>query len=311
MTMIKDLGEALATEPHSPSGLRHRVLSSTRPGTATVGRRSWLGRRGLVPVTAFAAVLLAATLVVYGRGGPVEPVDASADAPRLLLAAAETALAGPDLAPRPDQFVYVESVGSTMVEEYTGGLRDRLRLTGHHQESHERQVWWSVDGTRDGLVRLRPRGSDGVWEDLSLTAPQPPAAPAGLPEDAAGMREYLYRNSHGANPADQQAFITLGDLIKESYVPPRVLAAAFQAAAEIPGVEVVPHAVDAAGRPGVAVAREDDGLRAELIFDATTYRFLGARTIVVGRFEYLPRGTVRHASAVLRLAVVDQAGQHP
>ncbi|WP_331715291.1 CU044_5270 family protein [Micromonospora viridifaciens] len=312
MMMIKDLGEGLAPEPHSPSGLRHRVLSSTRPGTATVGRRRRLGRRGLVPVAAFAAVVLAATLVVYGRGGPVEPVDASADAPRLLLAAAETALDGPDLAPRPDQFVYVESAGSSVVTEYTGGLRDRLRLTGQHQESHERQVWLSADGTHDGLVRLRPRGSDGAWEDLPVSAPEmAPAAPVGLPEDAAGMREYLYRNSHGANPPDQQAFITLGDLIKESYLPPRVLAAAFQAASGIPGVEVVPNVVDAAGRPGVAVAREDDGLREELIFDARNHRFLGARSVVVGRFEELPRGTVRYASAVLRLSVVDQVGQRP
>ncbi|MEU8260461.1 CU044_5270 family protein [Micromonospora sp. NPDC048999] len=311
MTMIKDLGESLAREPQAPGGLRHRVLSSTRPGTATVRRPRRLGRRGLVPVAAFAAVLLAATLVVYGRGGAVEPVDASADAPRLLLAAAEAALDGPDLAPRPDQLVYVESVDSALVTEYTGGLRDRLRLTGHHRESNERQAWWSVDGTRDGLVRLRPQGSGGAWEDLPLTAPQPPAYLAGLPEDAAGMREYLYRNSHGANPRHEQAFITIGDLIRESYLPPRVLAAAFQAAAGIPGVEVVPNVADAAGRPGVAVAREDHGIRHELIFDAKTYRFLGERSIVVGRFEEQPRGTVRYASAVVRLAVVDQISQHP
>ncbi|SCL45534.1 hypothetical protein GA0070604_1008 [Micromonospora eburnea] len=310
--MIKDLGEALAPVPHSPSGLRHRVLTSAGSGAATVGRSRRLGQRGLVPVAAFAAAVLAATLVVYGRGGPVEPVDASADAPRLLLAAAETALDGPDLAPRPDQFVYVESVDSGAVQEYTGGLRGRLWPTGQHQESHERQVWLSADGTQDGLVRLRPRGSDGAWEDLPLPAPQAaPAAPAGLPEDVAGMREYLYRNSHGANPRHQQAFITVGDLIRESYLPPRVLAAAFQAAAGIPGVAVVPHVVDAAGRSGVAVAREDDGIRQELIFDAKTYRFLGERSVVVSRFDNQPKGTVRSASAVLRLAVVDRAGQHP
>lgn len=40
----------------------------------------------------------------------------------------------------------------------------------------------------------------------------------GLPSSARAMLAYLYRNSHGQNPAAVQAFITAGDLIRESYV---------------------------------------------------------------------------------------------
>jgi hypothetical protein len=275
--------------------------------------------------TTVAAIALVAAAVIGGRGGPVEPVDSHAT--RLLRAAAQTALERPALTPKPDQFVYVESVDSSAVSDYHGGwsgkLRDKLHLTGTHQEAHERQAWLSVDGTHDGLVRLRPHGSAGEWEQLPLRAcgagmppdgtcwPQPAAHVNDLPTDVAGMRDYLYRNSHGSNPRDQQAFITVGDLIREAYLPPQALAAIFEAAAQIPGVRVVPGVTDAAGRSGIAVARDDRAVRQELIFDPKTYQFLGERSIVVGHFEGQPRGTVIHLSALLRVAIVDRIGQHP
>jgi hypothetical protein len=318
MTMVKDLGEALAPAPRSPDALRQRVLDATAaPGRPAPMRTRLRGRRLLLPAmaTAAAVIVLVAIGVIVGRGGPVEPVDPNADTAGLLRAAAQTALNSPTLTPRPNQFVYVESVDSSVVTEYTEGwqgkVREKLRLTGSHQEARDRQAWWSVDGTRDGLVRLRPRGSAGNWEDLPLQAPQPAAYVNDLPTDTAGMRDYLYRNSHGANAPDQQAFITVGDLIQEAYLPPQALAAMFRAAAQIPGVRVVPRVTDAAGRPGIAVAREDSGLRQELIFDPKTYRYLGERSIVVGHFEGQPKGTVMYHSAVLSVAIVDQIGQHP
>ncbi len=65
---------------------------------------------------------------------------------------------------------------------------------------------------------------------------------------------------HGPGPA-AEAFTTIGDLLGESIAPPEVSAALYRAAALIPGVTVVPDAVDAAGRHGVAVAFDGSGTR--------------------------------------------------
>lgn len=51
----------------------------------------------------------------------------------------------------------------------------------------------------------------------------------------------------------QEAFITIGDLLRNTIAPPRVAAALYRAAALIPGVTLIPDATDAIGRPGVAV----------------------------------------------------------
>jgi hypothetical protein len=69
---------------------------------------------------------------------------------------------------------------------------------------------------------------------------------------------------------DDQAWTDISDLLKTTLTPPKLTAALFQVAATIPGATVVPHARDAAGQAGIAVARltqastEDD----ELIFTA-------------------------------------------
>jgi hypothetical protein len=109
--------------------------------------------------------------------------------------------------------------------------------------------------------------------------------------------------------------------------------AAFLAAGRIGGVQVRRDVADAAGRVGVAVTRTEAGVRQELVFDRTTYRYLGhniigaefdlARAKVVrspdignGTVELRPGsnpkpGEVIYQSAPLRIAVVDRAGQRP
>ena len=78
-----------------------------------------------------------------------------------------------------------------------------------------------------------------------------------------------------------------------------------QAAALIPGVTVVPDAIEAACRHGVAVAYTFRGIRTEWIFSNNTFRYLRARGVNVAT------GASAGVSAVLRRAFVDQAGQIP
>lgn len=119
------------------------------------------------------------------------------------------------------------------------------------------------------------------------------------------------------NSPDQEAFTTIGDLLGESYPPAGLYAALFRTAAKIPGVVVVNDAVDAVGRPGVAVARLDEtsGQREEWIFDKKTHVFLGERSVQVkgasGDDGLIKPGTVVFTSAVVNRAVVDGVRQTP
>jgi hypothetical protein len=125
------------------------------------------------------------------------------------------------------------------------------------------------------------------------------------------MLRYLYQHRAGQNPPDQQAFITAGDLIRESYIPPAALAAVFRATAHIPGVTVARGAVTADGKRGIAVQRIFNGISQQLIFDPASYAFIGEREEVISATGGLRPGTIMDSTAVLRVAIVDRAGQLP
>ena len=105
-----------------------------------------------------------------------------------------------------------------------------------------------------------------------------------LPTNPHALLAMIYRieRGHGPGPA-QEAFVTIGDLLRNTIAPPKVAAALYRAAALIPGVTLVPDATDAIGRHGVAVARigpgVDGGVREELIFSRATLQLIGERTV--------------------------------
>jgi len=231
--------------------------------------------------------------------------SSSPAATQMLLAAASTALTAPKVAVRGDQFVFVESLVARAGTSVEGGKATTTVVPAR------RQVWLSASGERPGLLRERP-ASGGAWDSTPLDGPNAtPAYRADVPTDVDAALKFLYANSHGGNPADQQAFITVGDLIRESYLKAESLSAVFAATAKIPGVTLVDDVSDAAGRRGVAVSRTHDGIRHELIFDKTTSAFLGERQIVVKDLPHLANGTVLDSTAVLRTAIVERPGQTP
>ncbi|MGI5153815.1 hypothetical protein [Microbispora sp. CA-102843] len=71
----------------------------------------------------------------------------------------------------------------------------------------------------------------------------------------------------------------VGTFVRESVFRPSLTAALFRIAAGVDGITMVPDAVDAAGRHGVGVTMKEDYTQTELIFDKSTYRYLGERTV--------------------------------
>ncbi|MEV8516516.1 CU044_5270 family protein [Dactylosporangium sp. NPDC051484] len=211
---------------------------------------------------------------------------------------------------RDDQFEFVETYGSYM--NYTTGPDGKT--TAALGKPHRRQIWKSVNGGPGGLLR-DPDGSDDVPNIISggesLNAPSFRYLTT-LPTNPDLLLAKIYLKTFGAGTSPQQeAFVTIGDLMRESVVPAKLARTLYEAAARIPGVTVIDDSVDALGRHGIAVAHTDGGNRTEWIFDRTTLRFLGVRGVAVEAGDWGPAGTVTASTAVVARAIVDKAGQTP
>ncbi|MCX4685799.1 CU044_5270 family protein [Kitasatospora purpeofusca] len=244
---------------------------------------------------------------------------------QLLTQAADTAAGKPDPKPGKNQFVYVDSLVSFAGTNANGET--------HVDKAHRRQIWLSVDGSQRGLLkeegkfgkgeaaakegdkRPAPSPDGGLW--LDPTKKPSIGAPtynylAGLPTDPDALLKKIYAETKGqGRTPDQEAFATIGDLLREQIAPPAVSAALYRAAAKIPGVTAVEDSVDASGRHGVAVAHVDSGVRTEWIFDPKTHEFLGEREVVVAEGDFGKPGTVIGHTAVLGRSITDKPGDEP
>ncbi|HEY3501828.1 MAG TPA: CU044_5270 family protein [Actinocatenispora sp.] len=231
-------------------------------------------------------------------------------APQLLGKVALASAAGHTVPARADQYVYVRSTVAFASYPEGGGGKAKV------DRPHQRQVWLSVDGTHPG--RLTERGENTTLDPVPTPTVHMPtyAYLRTLPTDPDHLLALVHAD-YDATPSgpgrDAEAFVAIGDLLRESLVPPTLAAGLYRAAAKIPGVTVVRTATDAAGRTGVAVAMADPkaGSRTEWIFDRGTLGFLGERTVQVASGDAFPPGTVTGSSAVTDRAVVDRPGRLP
>ncbi|MFE4688940.1 CU044_5270 family protein [Streptomyces sp. NPDC056749] len=226
-----------------------------------------------------------------------------------------------------DQFVYVRTLGTGNEGEMGGPVK----LT----EPSEREVWMTQETgpvIDEGLIH-----QDGSYIPLVVGVPDgetPVGYPAGLnrptytwlaslPTDPDVLLRRLTteitrdQDSRDTPAGDrdeaQDAFDAIGELLRETVMPPKTAAALYKAAARIPGVTVDPDAVDAAGRHGIGVARDDvrAGWRTAWIFDSATLGYLGERTYLSRDTSMGRKGTLIGASAVLERAVVDALRERP
>ncbi|MCX5613582.1 CU044_5270 family protein [Streptomyces sp. NBC_00047] len=238
---------------------------------------------------------------------------------RISLAAAEV----PQQGIKPGQYIYIES---QTADTFLKTVGDKTTLASY--ELHRRQIWASPDGTKgwliDPAVNDSPEGETlSLPDELGNTRVAGLNAPsydylAKLTADPDELLAKIYKETEGmGNSPEQQAFTTIGDLLGESYPPAALYPALFRAAAKIPGVVVVQDAVDAVGRPGVAVARldENSGQREEWIFERNTHVFLGKRTVQVnenrGQQALIKPGTITFTSAITNRAIVDGIKRTP
>ncbi|MFJ6757526.1 CU044_5270 family protein [Streptomyces sp. NPDC091273] len=327
-----------------PMAQFHEDLRDAAPVPATRSRNPFLRAAVLVPAAAFAlAGALAAGFLSYADRGTADgPGSTIATGPALttrigtadsqgtpqlldrisLAAASSSSSSSPGPVVRADQFVYI---GSRTATTYVKTVGDKSTLVS--EELHMRHQWNSPDGAKGWLIEPGNTGPEGLTLEGTDEKGQTPTPSlnspshdylAGLPTDPAVLLRRIYEETRGhGNSPDQQAFTTIGDLLRGSHPPAGLTAALYKAAAKIPGVVTVDDAVDAAGRHGLAVARLDEqsGQREEWIFDSQTLAFLGERTVQVqgesGEQGLIKPGTVVFTNAVMTRAVVDRIKEMP
>lgn len=250
----------------------------------------------MIAAAALAVAIVVPIALPGGGTGGAEPAAAAL----LHHVALRAAQQPPEPVPGPGQFLYTRSESfSTHVYVVGDGT------TFLFEQPSTREIWIAPDGSGrllafSGAVTFptewdrttwEAAGSPDLYENLTedeLFEPGGLYSPdySDLPTDPEELLELIERREVIGGPSgDWETFAIIGDLLRETSLQPKVRAALYQIAAELPGVELVGRVVDGAGRPGVAVAyanwNSDAPSRHELIFDPTTAELLGENEVLV------------------------------
>ncbi|GAB3960718.1 hypothetical protein GCM10029978_010820 [Actinoallomurus acanthiterrae] len=198
---------------------------------------------------------------------------------------------------RPHQWSYVKTM-----------MRDR------DGERPVTESWIRMDGKRAPGVHRLPAPSAMVLAELP---DRPDAALARLYTEVDRLKKLppdrdratVYESGIANAPRDRAVFRLAELLLQDYYVPPRVQATLYGALSRVPGVGVLPDAMDAADRHGVALSVVAGALRTELILDRRTYRYLGTRDVFIGDGTARPtRPRTLFWTAQLSAALVERSG---
>jgi hypothetical protein len=312
---LQILKEHLMVEYRLAAG-NDRPAHSTSP--IRPARSSGRPRRRLLAAVGAGGLLAAAgatALVLVLSAG--QPAPASPAAMRLLAEVAVAAGQQPAPPVSNSEFMYIKSEVAFAMYVDGGG-------TGTMQPLHERQIWLPVANICDyGLLieegqRTSLAPGDGLGPPAGTNCgPGNLGDPTyrllqSLPTDPRALlhRIEAFDQANDIGQAlgpDAQAFVSIGEMIRETIVPPAAAAALYRAAALIPGVTFIGHVTNADGRPGVAIAWTGRGDRYEWIFDPVTLQFTGERDFDVSTGKPVVTGD----TAILQRAFVGKAGQVP
>jgi hypothetical protein len=182
--------------------------------------------------------------------------------------------------PRPDQYIYAETEGPHGSSKY--------------------QIWQSTDGTRPGLVE--PAGQIAAIPLPACTVAQTESGRCSLaagylpqmPTSRNALFAFLVKIGYataGPSPKAIPNWATndlgkdVASLLQDEYLSPAQQASLFELMAHADGIRLFRHAVDALGRSGVGVAWRYEGTTYELVFNPSTYAYLGYGTVTHGRSQ--------------------------
>ncbi|QKV80331.1 CU044_5270 family protein [Amycolatopsis sp. Hca4] len=166
-------------------------------------------------------------------------------------------------------------------------------------------------------TQVYPNPNGDPKEQLPVAQPKEPGVDhptlswvASLPTDPERLLA-VFRAAAGTSTkhdADYLTFKTAAGFAAraDALLTPAVRTALYRAIALLPGIERVPGQVDLTGRAGVAIGRNGEGFRSEIILDPVTSRVIGTRMVATGGADW-PAGTVIAWSSTDQV-VVDAVG---
>ncbi len=256
-------------------------------------------------VLAAAAALAIATVVAihpWSQGQPT--VEAAPAVVTLLDHAAAAASTMP--VPRSGQFIYVAVYGHYAQFNSDGPV---TILPNQH-----RQDWTSADGSKEGQYVI-DSGTPMPLDPFPAGRLDAPTYKylATLPTEPGALFGVLKANAHSDLPANEEEFSLVGGIADEVIVPPKLAAGLFGATKQIDGVFVAGRTTDALGRPVIALAQiqKNTGIEMEVLFDPTTYVYMGAKEIATKTVEGMTKGQVIGDVAVEKAGLVDNLGDVP
>ncbi|KOV74869.1 hypothetical protein ADL00_00865 [Streptomyces sp. AS58] len=247
------------------------------------GRRGF--RLGALPVGLAAAVVGAVVVAGLDTGQETPRTDEEAV---VMLNRIATVAAAQEATPvRDDQYVFTQVQGTQQIMD-------------DGEDVFRRSNWHSADGNRRGLARITvlsgPSG-EGT-RDMSLAA-DPNATSyrelQALPTDPDQLYDMVWKQTEGQGPTHEEAALEhIGSMLPGATLLPQLDAALYRAAARIPGVTLVQHAEDAAGREGIGFAFGSGDDRDVWVFDRNSLEYLGSDDV-----------------ALLKTGVADALGEAP
>jgi hypothetical protein len=128
------------------------------------------------------------------------------------------------------------------------------------KDTFRRSDWQPVDGKQAGLARITVLSGPSGPGTKNMRLDADPNAVTyrelqALPTDPDALYRKIWADTDGQGPTHEEAALeAIGAMLDKASLLPEVGAALYRAAARVPGVSVVKHAKDAAGRRGIGLA---------------------------------------------------------
>jgi hypothetical protein len=307
MNDLQILRDAWAPPTPPPDIARERARADLLARATTRSRRRWAVR--VVAVAGLATAITVAFTVSQNRHSP-SPVPVAAAA--VLEAAATAAEDRSFVAPRDDQWIYMQDKFSEAVPRFRQEKWRRADGGGFAFYDEEGRLQVEKLRLRRGHVKPMPLGPLAGYKQL-----------AALPTDPDDLLKWAYDQTpdiEGAGSTEHaEVYGIFEGMISDNVLPPDLKAAIFRALKQVPGVTV--DTVEVNGHRVFALGQTDDWLHQELLLDAKTYDFVGQSGTVTRDTTISPEkagnatGEIKAGdnAAAMRIttAIVDEPGQRP
>ena len=293
-----------------------------RPGSQRL--RPWhLRARRVRPVVGLAAAALAGAVAITlvatmgspgRRGGTPPPTAGTLTATELAYRAAAAAARQP--AVPPGQWVYRKYLTKYLTKDFTSRTMQFWTTA-----DSLRAAWTSAGGKVHffgglaslGMTAVPVKKVHGEWALLGFgQLPVSYAHLGSLPHQPKALDRYLASLlSSAVGPASDREFLAIQTMLTAYAMPPALTAEFYRALGDIPGIRVDTHAVDVAGRHGVAFMPGKPvalGATPEIIVNPRTYRLMAVEALVP-RSASVAAGA--EGTAILQEALVSGPGVMP